>query len=153
MPQAVEDATASIHPGHKMVTWSDLLMTYTTQRAFAVWLLLLSLSLQASAQDKDFYFSYKVLDRTGTPVPNARLTLLAVDEEGRPFGTDAQWSTGIGTNLDGLAEMELASPPKRRPGKLQLVAEHPSIGKVRKTVPWSAVLHDVRSLKSYSKRS
>ncbi len=97
-----------------------------------------------SAQKKVFHVSYEVLDRTGTPVPNARLTVVAVNEKGRSYGPNAEWSTGVGTNLSGKGHMGFGTAPNPRPGHLRLVARHPSIGEVRKTVEWSAVMYDVR---------
>lgn len=113
-------------------------------------MLLVAVFQNPSTQGKVLYFNYKVLDRTGTPVPNARFTLVAVDDQGRSYGPDAEWSTGGGTNLSGLGAMGFGTPVKQRPGKLRLVSRHPSIGEVRKTLPWSAVLHDVRPLQPFS---
>lgn len=104
----------------------------------------------AEVRPEAMVFSYKVLDKSGTPVPNARITLVAVTEEGRSYGADSEWSTEMGTNLDGLGEMGFGTPPKRKPGKLQVVARHPSIGEVRKTIEWSAVLHTHRPVECFS---
>ena len=96
----------------------------------------------AAAERRVLYFSCKVLDKSGTPVPNAKITLVAVTKEGKSHGLDAEWSTGMGTNHKGLGKMGFGTPPKIRPGKLHIVARHPSIQEVRKTVEWSDVLHE-----------
>jgi hypothetical protein len=96
-------------------------------------------------KEKHFVFSCRVFDKTGEPVPNAKIRVVAVNEQGDPYGPDSNWSGGR-TDSDGYGGLGFGTTIKPRPGKLSIVTQHPSIGEVRKTVDWSVVLHDTRPI-------
>ncbi|HUT14245.1 MAG TPA: hypothetical protein VMY42_27415 [Thermoguttaceae bacterium] len=85
--------------------------------------------------------SYKVLDKSGTPVPNAKITLVAVNPEGKSYGAEFTWNMAR-TNMDGCGASGFGTAPEEKPGRLQIIARHPSVGEVTTTADWRDVLHE-----------
>lgn len=102
---------------------------------------------QAGAKDKAesaemmwFYVKCKVFDRFGVPTPNVRITAVAVDKKGQPHGPYSTW-TMARTSADGQSNFGMSGALEVKPGKLQIVAKHPSIGEVHRTVEWTDLLY------------
>jgi len=87
-----------------------------------------------------FYLRCKVLDRFGVPTPNVRITVVAVDKDDRPHGPYSTW-TAARTRADGQSNFGMVGELKVKPGKARIVAKHPSIGEVRRTVEWTDLLY------------
>jgi len=91
-----------------------------------------------------FQVKYRVLDRFGMAVPNACMKLMAIDETGQPYGADFTWSLAS-TDANGFGESGFGTMPPRRPGKLLIVAEHPSIKEFKKAIEWKEALSTNRA--------
>ncbi len=76
-----------------------------------------------------FHVRYQVLDRTGRPVPNAKVRVVLVDEQGRPYGPTSSW-TGSRTDADGKGGLGLGTYVKEKPGSVQLAACRQAVGGV-----------------------
>jgi hypothetical protein len=88
-----------------------------------------------------FGLRYKVLDRFGTPVPNAQVKVIALDEKGQPYGSGFIWMLPARTGANGCAASGCGTSPPLKPGSLRVVAEHPSIGEAHKDCEWKDALH------------
>jgi hypothetical protein len=117
--------------------------------AAGICLLALMMALAASpvvrAADKVppyFYLSWQVLDQADQPVPNAKIRVVALDETGKPLGPDADWTVGGPTDTTGRGG-GFGDLPKLKLGKVQILAEHPSILDATLIVDGVALIHDV----------
>jgi len=88
---------------------------------------------QTGRPDMWFYLKCKVLDRFGVATPNVPIAVVALDKQGRPEGP-AFFSESRRTKVDGMARFGTAPGKAPKADKFHIVARHPSIGEIRRTV-------------------